>query len=144
MTLMKVNGRPAFRNFDGLVNELFGNFEGFNNRNWNNTLPPVNIVENEEGFHLEIAAPGRNKEDFKVKVENNQLFISYEEKKPEEVKDVKQIRKEFTITAFQRSFSLNDKVNAEAIQAKYENGILKLLVPKKEETKPQTKEITIG
>lgn len=145
MTLMKVNGRPAYRSFDGLVNELFGNFNGAASTNWNNNLPPVNIVENEEGYHLEFAAPGRNKENFKVKVEGNQLIISYEEKKEtEERKDQKVVRNEFSISSFNRSFTLNNKVNAEAIQAKYEDGILKVLVPKKEEVKPLAKEITIG
>jgi HSP20 family protein len=142
---MKVNGRPAYRSFDGLVNELFGNFNGAASTNWNNNLPPVNIVENEDGYHLEFAAPGRNKENFKVKVEGNQLTISYEEKKEtEERKDHKLVRSEFSISSFNRNFTLNNKVNAEAIQAKYEDGILKVLVPKKEEAKPLTKEISIG
>jgi HSP20 family protein len=144
MTLVKVNNRPAFRSFDGLVNELFGNLDGYTARNWNSNLPPVNIIENEEGYHLEIAAPGRNKEAFKVKVENNQLAISYEDKKETETKELKQVRREFTVSSFQRSFNLNDKVNAEGIQAKYEDGILKVFVPKKEEAKPLAKEITIG
>ena len=143
MTIMKVNNRPAFRNFDGLVNELFGNFEPLVGRS-NTTNVPVNITENTEAFQLEFAAPGRNKENFKLKVENNQLVISYEEKTETEVTDQKQVRKEFTVSSFQRSFTLNDKVNTENIQAKYEDGILKVLVPKKEEVKPVVKEITIG
>lgn len=145
MTLMKVNNRPAYRSFDGLVNELFGNFNNTVASNLNNGLPPVNIVENEEGYHLEFAVPGRNKENFKVKVEGAQLAISYEEKKEtEERKDQKVVRSEFSVSSFNRSFTLNNKVNAEAIQAKYEDGILKVLVPKKEEAKPLTKDITIG
>lgn len=145
MTIMKVNNRPQFRNFDGLVNQLFGGFDpSFANRETTSNNVPVNIVENEEAYHLEFAAPGRNKENFKVKVENNQLIISYEEKKEAEVKEQNQVRKEFALGAFQRSFSLNNKVNTENIQAKYEDGILKVLVPKKEEAKPVVKEITIG
>lgn len=144
MTIMKVNNRPAFRNFDGLVNELFGNFEGYTNRETTGNTVPVNVLENEEGYHLEFSAPGRSKENFKLKVENNQLIISYEDKKEAEVKDLKQVRKEFTVTSFQRSFSLNNKVNTENIQAKYEDGILKVFVPKKEEVKPVAKEITVG
>lgn len=145
MTLMKVNNRPAYRSFNGLVNELFGNFETFPTRTIGTAFPPVNIVENETGYHLEFAVPGRSKENFKVKVEENQLTISYEEKKEtEERKDFKTIRNEFNINAFSRSFTLNNKVNADAIQAKYEEGILKVLVPKKEEAKPLSKEISIG
>jgi HSP20 family protein len=143
MTIMKVNNRPAFRNFDGLVNELFGNFEPTINRSVANNVP-VNIIENNEAFQLHFAAPGRNKENFKVKVENNQLIVSYEEKTETEATEQKQIRREFTLPSFQRSFSLNDKVNTENIQAKYEDGILKVTVQKKEEAKPVVKEITIG
>ena len=143
MTIMKVNNRPAFRNFDGLVNELFGNFEPLVGRS-NTVNVPVNITETAEAFQLEFAAPGRNKENFKIKVENNQLVISYEEKTETEVAEQKQVRREFTLASFQRSFSLNEKVNTENIQAKYEDGILKVLVPKKEEVKPVVKEITIG
>ena len=140
---MKVNNRPAFRNFDGLVNELFGNFEPLVGRS-NTVNVPVNITETNEAFQLHFAAPGRNKENFKIKVENNQLLISYEEKTETEVAEQKQVRREFTLSSFQRSFTLNDKVNTENIQAKYEDGILKVLVPKKEEVKPVVKEITIG
>ena len=144
MTIMKVNNRPAFRNFDGLVNELFGNFDGYVNRGASSNTIPVNITENDEAYQLAFAAPGRNKENFKIKVENNQLVISYEEKKETEVKEQAQVRKEFTLTSFQRSFSLNNKVNTENIQATYQDGILNVLVPKKEEVKPVVKEITVG
>ena len=145
MTLLKVNNRPAYRSFDGLVNDLFGNINNVAPRNWNTGLPPVNIIENEEGFHLEFAAPGRQKENFKVKVEGNQLAVSYEEKKEsEEPKELKVVRSEFNVSSFSRNFTLNNKVNTEAIQAKYEDGILKVFVPKKEEVKPLAKDITIA
>jgi len=145
--LVKVNGRPT-RSFDGLVNDLFG-FNNIANREWNNNnnSVPVNIVETAEGFNLDLSAPGRNKEDFKLKVENNLLTISFEAKeavKEEGQKENKQIRKEFGVESFKRSFTLDDKVDADGIQAKYEAGLLKLFVPKKEETKPAVKEITIG
>ena len=146
--LVKVNGNPA-RTFDGLVNDLFGNFNNIVGRDWtNNNVPPVNIVETAEGFNLELAAPGRKKEAFKLKVENNLLTISFEEKeavKEEGQPQNKQIRKEFSTASFTRTFTLDEKkVNAENIVAKYEDGVLKLSIPKKEEVKPAVKEITIG
>ncbi|MES2777925.1 MAG: Hsp20/alpha crystallin family protein [Bacteroidota bacterium] len=144
MNFVKVNNRTATRTFDGLLNDLFGNFENVVGRDFNGNVPPVNIAETAEGYHLEFAAPGRNKENFKLKVEGKLLTISYEDAKTEEAKDLKQVRKEFTINAFKRSFTLDEKTNAEGILAKYEDGILKVFVPKKEEVKPAVTEITVG
>ena len=93
---------------------------------------------------MELIAAGRNKEDFKVQVEKDLLTISYEKKTTEEQKDSKTIRKEFTLNSFKRSFSLDDKIKADAIQAKYEDGILKIFLPKKEDTTVSPKAITIA
>ena len=97
--------------------------------------PMVNVVESEDNFKLEVAAPGLNKEDFKISVEKDQLLVSAskEEKKEEETE--KYTRREFNFTSFKRSFYLPETVNAEAIGANYENGILTLTLPKKEEAK---------
>jgi len=84
-----------------------------------------------------------NKEDFKVNVEKGLLTISYEKKTETENKDYKTHRKEFNVTSFKRSFNIDENINVEAIQAKYENGVLKLLLPKKEEVKVLPKEISI-
>jgi HSP20 family protein len=130
---------------NNLFDELFNNFPA----NWgrDNTLqvghPKVNIHETADGFHLELIAAGRNKEDFKVHIEKDLLTISFEKKEVEENKDYKTIRKEFTLNSFKRSFSLDEKIKADAIQAKYENGILKLFLPKKEQVIHAPKEITI-
>ncbi len=149
MNFVKVNNRPAARTFDGLLNDLFGNLENVVGRDFNANVPPVNINETTDGYHLELAAPGRRKENFKLKVEGNLLVVSYEEVKNEETtaetpNNLKQVRKEFSINAFKRSFTLDEKTNAEGILAKYEDGLLKLYIPKKEEIKPAVKEITIG
>jgi HSP20 family protein len=85
-----------------------------------------------------------NKEDFKVSLEKGILTISFEKKTETNNKDYKTHRKEFAFTSFKRNFSVDDKINTEAIQAKYDNGILKLLLPKKEEVKSLPKEITIA
>ncbi|CAN5809753.1 Hsp20/alpha crystallin family protein [soil metagenome] len=137
MTLTKHNYRT--------VNDLFDEF--FRPNTWAKegtlTTPPVNIHETNDSYHLELVAPGLNKEDFKVNLEKGLLTISYEKKAEAENKDYKTHRKEFTSTNFKRSFSVDDKINADSIQAKYDNGILKLFLPKKEEVKVQPKEIAI-
>ncbi len=149
--IVKVNNRPVANPFNGLFNSLFGEFEGQNQVNSNKTnygFVPVNIVETENAYHLEVAAPGRKKENFKVKVEGQLLSISYENtpaaEGETEQKDLKQIRKEFSTDNFKRSFNVDEKINADNILAKYEDGLLKVLLPKKEETKPLTKDIVVA
>ena len=107
------------------------------------SVPPVNIHETNEGFHLELNAPGRNKEDFKVKLEKDLLTISYEPKESTEEKNFKTIRREFQLKGFKRSFTLDDQIQVDGIQAKYENGILKLFLPRIENAVNTPKEISI-
>lgn len=109
----------------------------------NPSLPPVNIHETNEGFHLELNAPGRNKEDFKVKLEKELLTISYEQKENATDANYKTIRREFQYKGFKRSFSLDNQIKVDGIQAKYENGILKLFLPRIEKEVNNPKEITI-
>lgn len=141
MTLVKVN-QPS-RPVGNLLDEIFNT--PFFGREFQPSLqqPPVNIVETADGYHLELNAAGRNREDFKVTQENGLLSISFEEKKENKEADQKVIRREFRLASFKRSFTLDEKVDAENIQAKYENGLLKLYLPKKAEVKIQPKEITI-
>lgn len=141
MTLVKHNTAP----FNSLFDELFNSFPATWGIDAHQAYAsvPVNIHETNEGYHLELNAPGRNKEDFKVHVENGLLTISYEKKESQEQKDYKTIRREFSFRSFKRSFSIDEKINADGIQARYENGILKLYLPKKEEIKVSPKEISI-
>lgn len=141
MTLVKHNTAP----FNNLFDELFNSFPATWGKDAQQAyaVVPVNIHETNEGYHVELNAPGRNKEDFKVNVENGLLTISYEKKENTEQKDYKTIRREFSFRSFKRSFTLDEKINADAIQARYENGVLKLYLPKKEEVKVSPKEITI-
>ena len=90
-----------------------------------------------------MLAPGLKKEDFKVNLEKGLLTISYDKKADAENKSFKTLRREFGVAGFKRSFSVDDKINMDGIQAKYENGILSLLLPKKEDVKVSPKEITI-
>ena len=97
-------------------------------------VPNANIIENEKDFKIELAAPGLEKKDFKVEVNNGILTISAEkeQEKKEENKNYK--RREFSYNSFSRSFSLPDNSVPDKIDAKYENGVLQLLLPKKEVT----------
>ena len=139
MTLVKHNFKT--------VNDLFDEFFSNRSANWSKesglNVPPVNIHETKDDYHLEVIAPGLSKEDFKVNLEKGLLTISHEKKAETENNDYKTHRKEFSFTNFKRSFSVDEKINAEGIQAKYENGVLKLLLPKKEEVKALPKEIAI-
>lgn len=139
MTLVKRNYRTANNLFD----ELFNNVPA----TWNRTLnvPPVNIHENADGYHLELQAPGLQKEDFKMNVEKGLLTISYQksENNGTEQKEYKTHRREFSVSSFKRSFSLDEKVNADDIKAKYEAGVLQVFLPKKEEVKVSPKQIEI-
>jgi HSP20 family protein len=108
-------------------------------------VPNANIVESEKDFHIELAAPGLDRKDFKVEVENGVLSISAkkEEEKKEENKNYK--RREFSYNSFSRSFTLPENCHSDKIDAKYENGLLKVTLPKKEITisKP-AKEIKVS
>jgi HSP20 family protein len=139
MSILKNNNTSVF-------DELFNAFPS----NFGSSIPSgyptasVNIHETTDAFHLELNAPGRNKEDFSIHVDKGLLTISYEKKETNEEKNYKTIRKEFTYKSFKRSFSIDDAINADAIQARYENGVLKLLLPKKEEIKNAPKQISIN
>ncbi len=103
------------------------------------TLPAVNVKESDESFEIEVAAPGMNKEDFKVNLENNVLTISSEKKeeKKEEGKG-RYTRREFSYQSFQRSFTIPENlVEGNKISAKYCDGLLCISLPKREEIKPK-------
>lgn len=104
------------------------------------SIPAVNIQENEENFIVEVAAPGKKRKEFNIELENDILTISSEEKREDEtVESRKYTRKEFNYTQFKRAFSLPDTVDIEKISASYENGVLMISLPKKEEAKVQGK-----
>lgn len=139
MTLIKArNGFPT-------VPSLFNDFLTRDLWNWNlenssltgTTVPSVNIKETDNNFEVEMAAPGMKKDDFSIELDGNMLTISSEkENKVEEKEGDKYTRREFSYQSFTRSFQLpKDVVDAEKIEAKYENGVLNLVIPKKEEAK---------
>lgn len=142
---------PARRN----QNWLPSIFNDFLNNDWlmerrNATAPAVNILENDDEYKIEVAAPGMTKEDFKVHInEDNELIISMEKKAEEKEEDKKHkgtyLRREFSYSQFQQSLILPDNVEKEKIAASVENGVLTVEIPKKKETvtAPASRQIEI-
>lgn len=131
-----------------LANNLFGR-ELEIPTTQHNSLPAVNISESETAYLLELAAPGLNKEDFKLNVQANRLVISAKKEAVKEQEEkaensVKYTRKEFSFTDFQRAFTLPKNVDASKVEATYTNGILTVSVPKKEEEKVKSFEIAVA
>ncbi len=102
------------------------------------TLPSVNILEDVDNFKVEVAAPGFEKKDFNIELDNDVLTISSEKQIENEVKeDEKFTKREFSYQSFTRSFTLPELVEGDKIEATYKNGILSIVIPKKEEAKPK-------
>ena len=140
MTLIKRNGssrNPLPMLFDDFFNRDLLNWGNSNFSDTNTTIPAINIKETAGNYEVEVAAPGMTKNDFRVELDGNSLTISSERSTEKEEKDDQRYsRKEFSYQSFQRNFTLQkDVVDIDKIQAKYENGLLHLLIPKKEEAK---------
>ena len=128
-----INFNSSINNiFDDLFNNTLTNFVG---SDFASNIPAVNISEATNDFKIELAVPGLEKEDFKINVEKDQLTISVKKENSTEVTDEKFTRKEFNYSAFTRNFLLPEGVESRAITANYENGILGIVLPKKEEAK---------
>ncbi len=141
MTYVKFN-QPSLKSLDSFFDNILNDLPAVQSNGFN--FPPVNISESKENYDLEFNVPGRNKEDFKITVEKNILTVSFD-KKPEIKNDsTKHIKTEFTLQPFKRSFTLDEKVVADNIAAKYENGLLILSIPKKEEVKVEAKQIAVN
>lgn len=121
---------------NNILDELFNNnLSNFVGSDFASNVPSVNIAESADDFKIELAAPGLEKEDFNISLEKDRLTISVEKEKKAEVEGEKITRREFNYTTFSRSFNLPKDVNVQAIGAQYENGVLVLTLPKKEEAK---------
>ncbi len=144
MTLVKNNGTlfPSlsefFDNDSWISPDRF--FKGFQN-----SLPATNVSETEKEYKIELAIPGFKKDDVKINLENDILTVSAENKNEKEEKNKKFTRREFSYNSFSRSFQLPKAANGEKIEAKYEDGLLKLDILKKEEALAKSsKEIKIN
>lgn len=102
---------------------------------WFKRIPATNIWADEKAYTIEVAAPGLKKEDFKVTIENDMLNISAEKEETVEEKKKNFTRREYNFSSFARSFYVPDVVSMDKIDAHYENGLLRLVLPKKEEAK---------
>ena len=128
MNLITHNTDPVF--FEDFINNLFGS-------NIYNDIPPYNIVDNYKEFLIEFSVPGFDKKDFLLEVEENNLKVSKlssKNNKPEN----NFFKRQFNYSQFEKNFTIPEEVNIEKISSKYENGILKIFLPKIKEFK-QTK-----
>jgi HSP20 family protein len=139
MSLIKRSTWPVLGNGSWL-SDFFDN-EKFFDSDWMKKLPvpAVNVRETDKAFEVEVAAPGLTKKDFKITAENGLLTISSERNEEREEKEKDYTRKEFSYSAFSRSFSLPENINEDDIKARYEDGILKLDISKKMINEPKTK-----
>lgn len=144
MALVRFRNRDMF---PSVFHDFFDRdlFDLTNTSFMNSTLPAVNIHESKNEYLVEVAAPGMNKEDFKIELENNFLVISSEKEEKKEEEGKEYTRKEFSYQSFKRSFSLPKTIEDSKIQARYKDGVLKITLPKKEEAKEKPKKlISIG
>lgn len=147
MAYVKFNSRPFEGTFNNLVDDLFTELpvlfkNDFNNAERKGTIP-VNVKETEKSYQLEVVAPGFEKSDFKVNMEQDLLTISAEKKSEVKDENEKHIRREYSFRSFKRSFTLDEKIDATNIEASYVNGVLTLNLPKKVAVKAAATEIII-
>ena len=140
MNLIKrnVGQAPALHRlfFDDIFGRDFFNWENNNYSTTSTTLPSVNIKETSDNYEVEVAAPGMDKNDFKITLDGNQLTISSVKENEQTTGNENYSRREFSYQSFQRSFELpKNVVDEDKIIARYENGLLLLSIPKREEAK---------
>lgn len=147
MAYVKFSRKPFEGTFNNLVDDLFTELPVLLSSGFNNTVRkdsvPVNVKEIEKSFQLDVIAPGFDKTDFKVNIEQDILTVSAEKTNEVNEESEKQIRKEYNFRSFKRSFTLDEKIDATNIEASYVNGVLRLNLPKKEAVKQSATEIVI-
>ena len=140
MAIVRTN-QGSYPSFSSLIDDFFntelGDWKRNNYSSSNTTLPKVNIMEDNDNYMVEMAAPGMSKSDFIIQIDNGALSISSEKSNSGRSSDLKYTKREFAYQAFARTFNLPDTANSEKISASYKNGILLISIPKKEESKPK-------
>jgi len=142
------NGVAAAPSFSGLVDRFFqdtaSGFFGNSFQHFGQPGVPVNIRETGTAIEMEFVAPGLRKEDFKVRLNGDRLTISFEHDRQTTEEREGWLRKEYTASAFSRSFHLDDSFNAQGISAQYTDGILRVSVPRKEGAQPLHRQIEVN
>ena len=148
MAIVKFKHLPAVpsSSVDNLAREIFGQHIGrlFGSDGYVEDSPRVNIVEGSEDFKVEMLVPGFDKKDLSLDMVNDTLTIRGEHTMDAQNEDARWTRHEFSRSAFERSFMLPQSVKADEIKAEYVNGVLKLTIPKSEESKPKMRQISIN
>ena len=147
MTLVKYKPFKPFSSdfFDNFFNDLSSrSVSEFLGTDFVNATPSINVIENDRSFEILVAAPGLEKNDFNVSVDNDQLIISASKEKEEKNEDEKFMRREFNYSSFKRSFHLSDKISREDMSASYKDGILTVTLLKTENEKDVRKTIEIS
>ena len=136
MSMIRRNQLFPMHLFDDFFTRDLWNYGNNSSSSTNTTIPAVNIRENNDNYVVEMAAPGMTKNDFKVELDGNLLTIRSEKSTEQEQENERYTRREFSYQSFERSFQLSKEVvDADKIEARYENGVLHLVIPKKEEAK---------
>lgn len=147
MSLIKLKNNDFFPSITEWFDEFFDkDFLPFNSKlaKMGTVIPAVNIKENKDDYSVEVAVPGVKKEDLKINLEKGLLTISSEKKEEKEEKKEDYTRREFCFNSFSRSFSLPENIDEENIKANYNDGVLNLVIGKKQVTESSnTKEIKI-
>ncbi len=149
------NRRQPATTFGNVVDQVFQNtfskifddgFWGFDGNIPYRNRVPVNIRETDKTYEMELAAPGLQKQDFNLNVSGNVLTISFEEKKDDQEENKKEgwVRREFFHHSFSRSFTLDETVDIEKIEARYENGVLYVQLPKSEKALQLSRMISVA
>jgi HSP20 family protein len=126
-------------NLEKMFNDDFWSFNGVHTQNH----APANILETSTAYEISILAPGRKKENFRLKVADNLLTVSFEQQQSSEQEKSNWLRTEFSLDTFSRTFTLNDNIDSNAITAQYNDGILHITLPKKQQTQVGAREINI-
>lgn len=137
-SLSNTNSNANFPTWSNWLDDIFNrDLSSVFTSNFNTgiSLPKVNIKETADAFMVEMAVPGLKKSDFQIDIDNQLLSIATETKEENEQNEENYTRREFGYSSFKRTFTLPESVNDEKINAKYIDGILSILLPKKEEAK---------
>ena len=146
MTHLKHYSSPSVRgpylpSLKGLPHLGYFDYDRFFHLPWGHTYPPINMMETNKSFEIELMVPGYDKKDFNISVDDNYLTVSAESKHEDEKKEGKYTRRQFELSSFTRSFHLPANANEEDVQAKYDDGVLKLTIAKKDIIAPKLKRV---